>query len=139
MKKNTDAETKPLRLLIVDDHAVLRESLRLVLDGEADLVVAGEAENAAAAREACRSNTFDVILLGVRLPDQPGHELARMLKSDGCKAEIIGLSMRDEQRVRQQMMAAGAAAFVSKAAGAEKLIETIRACAGRTGSSPKAG
>lgn len=114
-------------VLIVDDHAVLRESLRMILEDVPGIIVAGEAENGAEALEACRNNIYDVVLLDVRLPDRSGCEVARSLKSNGCPAGIIGLSMRDEVKVREQMLNAGADDFVSKAAGAENLIEAIRA------------
>ncbi len=67
-------------------------------------------------------------MLDIRLPDMSGPEVAQALRVRGIKAKIIGLSMRDEEGVRRQMLNAGADAFVSKAAGAERLIEAIRSC-----------
>ncbi len=117
-----------LRLLIVDDHSVMRESLRMVLEDTGDITITGEAEDGNAALAACRSNTYDVILLDIRLPDLPGYEIAQALRAEGCRAKIIALSMRDEKSIQEQMIEAGADAFVSKADGSVRLIEAIRAC-----------
>ena len=119
-----------LRILLVDDHAVLRQSIRMMLEDLPDMGVAGEADSGAAAIEACRSNDYDVVLLDVRLPDSTGQEVARKLKALSSEMKIIALSMRDEEIVRQEMYRAGADGFVSKADGAGALIEKIRECIG---------
>lgn len=116
------------RVLIVDDHSVFRESVRMIIDDMPDFKVTGEAETAAEAISACRESEFEVILLDVRLPDEPGDHIAQALRSRGVTAKIIALSMRDEETVRQRMLNAGADAFVSKAAGAEALIQAMRNC-----------
>jgi len=123
-----DEENGKRRVLIVDDHAVLRESIRMIIDDTPDFTVVGEAETAAEAIEACEKAIFDLILLDVRLPDKQGCEVARELKSSGTPAKIVALSMRDEESVKRQMLNAGSDAFVSKAAGADALIETMRSC-----------
>ena len=123
-----EKESGKRRVLIVDDHPVLRESIRMIIDDTPDFTVAAEAETAADAIDACRSGAFDVILLDIRLPDQQGCDVARKIRSSGADIKIIALSMRDEETVRRQMFNAGSDAFVSKAAGAEALIETMRSC-----------
>ncbi|MFW5636804.1 MAG: response regulator [Thermodesulfobacteriota bacterium] len=120
-------ETKR-RVLIVDDHAVFRESVRMIIDDMPDFRVSGEAETAAQAINACRHTEFELILLDVRLPDRPGDQIAQALRANGVTAKIIALSMRDEKTVRRRMLNAGADAFVSKAAGAGALMDTIRGC-----------
>ncbi|MFP4349599.1 MAG: response regulator [Thermodesulfobacteriota bacterium] len=125
-----NSEKKKLRVLLVDDHAVLRQSIRMMLEDLPDMVVSGEAESGAAAVDACRSNDYDVVLLDVRLPDFTGQEVARKLKALPSKVKIIALSMRDEEIVRQEMYRAGADGFVSKADGADALIGKIREYAG---------
>ncbi len=121
-----EPNAKKLKLLIVDDHAVLRESIRIVLDGLPDIEVAGEAGTGAAAIETCRSNAFDVVLLDIRLPDQPGPEVARILKRECGDPKIIIFSMRSEETGR--LLMENADAFVSKSAGGDAVIETIRSC-----------
>ncbi len=118
-----------LKVLIVDDHAVLRDSIRMILGHLPDIVVAGEAGTGDEAIEACRSNAYDVVLLDIRLPDRPGLEVARVLKEERLGGKIIAFSMRDEETVREQMENIGVDAFVSKAADADVLIETIRSAA----------
>ncbi len=119
------SDAEKLRVLIVDDHEAIRTSLRMILEDRPDMMVAGEAATGGEAIEACRTESYDVVLLDVRLPDIMGPEVARILRADGFSARIIGLSMRDEAFVRQQMASAGADAFVSKAAGIDYLIDTI--------------
>lgn len=123
-----EKESGKRRVLIVDDHAVLRDSIRMIIDDTPDFTVAAEAETAADAIDACRNEAFDVILLDVRLPDKQGCDVAREIKSNGTDAKIIALSMRDEETVRRQMLNAGSDAFVSKAAGAQALIKAMRGC-----------
>ncbi len=123
-----DREAKKLRVLIVDDHEILRESLRMTLEDIPDLEVAGEAASGAEALDACRSGSYDVILLDIRLPDQPGHQVAQAMRSQGVSGKIVALSMRDEDAARKQMINAGADAFVSKADGVDALIDAIRKC-----------
>lgn len=126
-------DKKKLRVLLVDDHAVLRQSIRMMLEDLPDMGVTGEAESGAAALEACRSNDYDVILLDVRLPDFTGQEVARRLRALSSDAKIVALSMRDEEVVRQEMYRAGVDGFISKADGADALIEKIRECTGNSG------
>lgn len=121
-----NSEKKKLRILLVDDHAVLRQSIRMILEDLPDMMVAGEAESGAAAVKACKDDVYDVVLLDVRLPDFTGQEVARKLKALPGRMKIIALSMRDEDIVRQEMHRAGADGFVSKADGADALINKIR-------------
>ncbi len=127
------SDKKKLRILLVDDHAVLRQSIRMMLEDLPDMGVAGEADSGAAAVEACRSNDYDVVLLDVRLPDFTGQEVARKLRALSSDIKIVALSMRDEEIVRQEMYRAGVDGFVSKADGADALIQKIRECTGNSG------
>lgn len=121
-----ETETPKCRLLVVDDHAGLRDGVRMILDGLPDIEVAGEAATGEAAIEACRATPYDVVLLDIRLPDRPGPEVARVLKAAGAETKIIIFSMREEETVKELVKNVGADAYVSKTADADVLIETIR-------------
>ncbi len=121
-----DSSSKKLRILIVDDHAMMRDSLRLILNDMADMAVAEEAGTGAQTLELCRKQSFDVILLDHRLPDMTGQEVARRIKELGTKTKIVAISMNDDERVRQEMLSAGADIFAAKTDALKMLPDLIR-------------
>ncbi len=121
-----DSSSKKLRILIVDDHAMMRDSLRLILNDMNDMAVAEEAGTGALALELCRKQSFDVILLDHRLPDMTGQEVARRIKKLGTKTKIVAISMNDDEWVRQEMLGAGADLFAAKTDAIKMLPDLIR-------------
>ncbi len=126
-----NSDSKKWRILIVEDHRILRKTLRMVLEDIPEIVVAGEAETGAEAIKACRTDTFHLVLLDLRLPDISGPEVARILKARDAGIKILGLSVQDDDVFRQQMLDAGADAFASKLDGGESLIKAIQALTSR--------
>jgi two-component system response regulator NreC len=114
------------RVLIVDDHAVVRSGLRLLIDAEDDLEAAGEAASAREAIFEARSLKPDVILLDVVMPEQSGLEAIPQLVHENPDAKVLVLSMQDEPRYVREAFETGASGYVLKEAADTELVAAIR-------------
>jgi len=114
------------RVLIVDDHAVVRSGLRLLIDAEDDLETAGEAASAREAIFEARSLKPDVILLDVVMPEQSGLEAIPQLVRESPDAKVLVLSMQDEPRYVREAFETGASGYVLKEAADSELVAAIR-------------
>jgi len=114
------------RVLIVDDHAVVRAGLKLLVDAEDDLQAVGEAGSAKDAIFEARSLKPDVVLLDVVMPDQSGIEIIPQLLHENGEAKILVLSMQDEPRYVREAFEAGASGYVLKEAADAELVAAIR-------------
>ena len=112
-------------LLVVDDHAMVRQGLCSVLDAYEDIHVIGEASNGKEAIELASRLKPDVILMDVTMPDIDGIEVTKRIKSDHPHVLIIGMSVHSAQQVESAMSNAGASAFIHKEAAVDKLHQTI--------------
>ncbi|MFB3902087.1 MAG: response regulator transcription factor [Acidobacteriota bacterium] len=119
---------RPIRVMLVDDHLVVRDGLAALLRQELDLEVVAEAGDGKQAIERARQEQPDVILMDIMMPEMDGIVATRIIKSLLPKVKIIGLSLFEERHMRQSMLEAGASAYVSKSEGAQHLVETIRRC-----------
>ena len=119
-----------IRVLIVDDHAVVRSGLRLLLEAEDGVEPVGEAGTAQDAVFQARALTPDVILLDVLLPDRTGLEILPQLKHENPDAKVLVLSMQDEPRYVREAFAAGASGYVLKEAADTEVVAAIREIAG---------
>jgi two-component system invasion response regulator UvrY len=119
--------TEPTKVLLVDDHAVVREGYRRLLEGEPSIRVVGEAANAAQACERARTLGPDVVVMDVALPGASGIEATRRLLSDQPHLRILAFSMYDEAIYARRALEAGALGYVSKASAPEVLVEAIYA------------
>jgi DNA-binding NarL/FixJ family response regulator len=118
-----------IRVLLVEDHRMVREALREVLSKERDLEVVGEAGDARDGLEQARSLSPDVIVLDIRLPDLNGIEVAERLKDSGSTAKIVALSAFSDRRFVTEMLRSGASGYVTKSAAGTELVSAIRAVA----------
>ncbi len=118
-----------IRLLLVDDHAVVRSGLRMLLMSEEDMEIAGEAGNAAEALEATRLLKPDVILMDIGLPDMSGIEATREIRKLHPDAAVVALTIHEDEEYFFKMLDAGARGYVPKRAAPEELITAIRAAA----------
>ena len=117
-------------VLIVDDHALVREALRDSLEKEADIRVVGEAGDAAGALEATRTLKPEIVVLDIGLPDINGIEAAAWLKErSGVNPKIVALSAYSDRRFVAEMLRAGASAYVTKSSAGSELPRAIRAVA----------
>jgi two-component system response regulator NreC len=118
-----------IRLLLVDDHAVVRSGLRMLLMSEEDMEIVGEAGNAAEALEAARLLKPDVILMDIGLPDMSGIEATREIRKQQPEVAVVALTIHEDEEYFFKMLDAGARGYVPKRAAPEELITAIRAAA----------
>lgn len=115
------------RVLIVDDHAVLRGGLRLLIDAQPDMHVVGEAGNLSEAIEIARTAHPDVVTLDLAMPGSSGVAAIERLRSTAPAARIVVLTMHDDPAYVRAAVALGAAGYVNKSAADSELIAAIRA------------
>ncbi len=116
----------PIRVLIVDDHAVVRAGLRLLLDAEPDIEVVGEAGSAQEAVDKNSSLRPQLVLLDLVLPDENGIKTARRLLEATPALKVLVLSMQDDARYVREAFDAGAAGYVLKDAADVELVQAVR-------------
>jgi two-component system response regulator NreC len=114
----------------VDDHAVVRAGLRLLLDGEADIEVVGEAGDAREAIFEVREKRPDVVLTDVVMPGQSGIEVTPALLQESPETKVLVLSMQDDPSYVREAFAAGASGYVLKEAADEEVVSAVREIAG---------
>jgi DNA-binding NarL/FixJ family response regulator len=113
------------RLLLVDDHAMVRQGLRAILDHYPDLSIIGEAADGREAVSIATKRAPDVIIMDINMPRMDGIEATKRIKKDRPETVIIAVSVNDTPHLRESMQKAGASAFVSKEEAGERLYETI--------------
>ena len=118
-----------IRLLLVDDHAVVRSGLKMLLENERDVEIIGEASSAAEAIEAAARLKPDVILMDIGLPDKSGIDATREIKQRISEVAIVALTIHEDEEYFFKMLEAGASGYVPKRAAPEELITAIRAAA----------
>ncbi len=122
----TEAADYVTRILLVDDHRIVREGLRSILEEQAALRVVAEASDGHMAIELARQLRPHVILMDVNMPNMNGLEATRRIVAEFPEITVIGVSMHDDGQMALAMKAAGAADYVSKGEAAEKLVGVIR-------------
>ncbi len=119
----------PTRLLLVDDHAVVRSGLKMLLSSERDVEIVGEASTAAQAMETAGIVKPDVILMDIGLPDMSGIDATREIKKRYPEISIVALTIHEDEEYFFKMLDAGASGYVPKRAAPEELLVAIRAAA----------
>jgi DNA-binding NarL/FixJ family response regulator len=114
------------RILIVDDHPVVREGLLQQINREGDLEVCGQASNASQALALVERDIPDLVLADINLPGRSGLELIRDIHAVSPNLPVLVLSIHDESVFAERVLRAGGRGYVSKQAGSEKLAEAIR-------------
>ena len=115
-----------IKIVLVDDHAVVRSGLHLLLDAEQDMEVIGEAGNAKDAIFRARALKPDVILLDVVMPGESGIEVLPMLLKESPETKVLVLSMQDDPSYVREAFAAGASGYVLKEAADEEVVSAVR-------------
>ena len=117
------------RILLVDDHAVVRSGLRMLLEHESDVEIIGEAAYAHEAIEAAMKLQPNVILMDIGLPDLSGIDATREIKRRVPASAIVALTIHEDEEYFFKMLEAGATGYVPKRAAPEELLTAIRAAA----------
>lgn len=118
-----------IKILLVDDHTIVRESLREVLERESDIVVVGEAASGDTALAQTHQLAPDLVLTDIQIPGFDGIELTRRISKECPAVKVLALSTHLDRRYVVQMLDAGAIGYVNKAAGRNELLQGIRAVA----------
>src|SRR2546421_6405907 len=119
-----------LRILLADDHALIREGLKALINAQADMEVVGEAGDGLAAYKAAKELQPDLIVMDVSMPEMNGAKATERLKQELPETKVLALTVHEDNGYLRQLMKAGASGYVLKRAAAEDLIHAIRAIAG---------
>ncbi|MFZ0886208.1 MAG: response regulator transcription factor [Candidatus Acidiferrales bacterium] len=119
-------EIKRFRVLLVDDHPIVRQGLALLIDREADLLVCGEAEGAHSAFHAIATLRPDIVLLDISLSGPDGLDVLKEIRVKSANLPVLILSMHDETIYAERAMRAGANGYIMKQEATEKVLVAIR-------------
>jgi len=115
-----------IRVLIADDHSIVRDGLKRILAASGDLEVAGEAASGEAALALVKANDYDVAMLDLSMPGLSGIDLIKRLKLEKPKLRILVLSMHGEQQYAARALKAGAAGYLNKDSASSLLLGALR-------------
>ena len=118
-----------IRILIADDHTLMREGLKQILATAGDMVVAGEASDGFQTLERVRDGQWDLLLLDMSMPGRSGIDLIKQIKSERPKLPILVLSMHKEEEYAVRSIRAGASGYLCKDSASQQLLSAIRAVA----------
>ena len=134
MEVGTISTGDPLRVMIVDDHELARESLKYMFSDAPGIEIVGEAENGLAALAACARLRPDLVLMDVRMPEMDGLTATRELKKKHPRTSVLMLTMHDNPDYLLEALKAGASGYVLKDAAEEDVVSAVRQV--RDGESP---
>jgi two-component system response regulator NreC len=121
---------KRIRILLVDDHAVVRQGFKMILSAQADMEIVGEAANGREAVELAAQLKPDIVVMDVAMPELNGIEATRRVVATAPYTRVIALSMHKDGVYVREVLRAGARGYLLKDSGAEDLVRAIRAVAG---------
>ena len=115
-----------IEIVLVDDHQVMLEGLRALLENETEMAVVGEATDGRAALELIEQTQPDIVILDVAMPELNGIDTARLIASKHPKVKMLALSMHPNQRYVAEMLQAGAAGYLLKSCAFDEMVQAIR-------------
>jgi len=118
---------KVVRVLLADDHAIVRAGVRMLLETEPDLEIVGEAENGREAVEMANELQPDIVVMDISMPEMDGFEATKHVKASLPECEVLVLTMHDNEQYFFQALNAGASGYVPKKAAPVALVSAIRA------------
>lgn len=121
--------TEKIKVLLVDDHAIVRNGVRLMLSEAADIAVEGEADNAQQALALVREHSFDVALLDIAMPGKNGLDLLKLLRSEAPRMAVLILSTYSEEIYAMRALKGGASGYLTKDTPTNELIAAVRKAA----------
>ena len=123
----TGAHARTLRVVVADDHAMVRDGLKRIIDSEPDMQVTGQATDGASTLASLKDADADVVLVDLTMPDTHGPSLVTSVRRDHPDLPILVVSMHDTPAVVRAALQAGATGYITKDANPDRLIEAIRA------------
>jgi two-component system response regulator NreC len=139
-KAGESASAQPIRIVLADDHNVVRSGLRMLLDGEDDFEVVAEASDVESARRFVRGHHPRVLVLDLSMPGGSSLEAIPLIRDESPGTQIVVLTMEQEPAFARQAIGAGALGYVLKHATEDELVEAVRrAAVGESYLSPKLG
>ena len=115
-----------IRIVLADDHTILREGLKQILRGEADFEIVAEAADGHEVMKRVRENEFDVLVLDMSMPGKSGVELIKQVKSEKPKLRVLILTMHEEHQYAVRAIRAGASGYLTKEGATAQLVTAIR-------------
>ena len=115
-----------IRILVADDHAIVRNGLKQIVSDTPDIVVSGEASNGREALNKALEYDYDVVLLDITMPDRSGLEILKEIKSQKPELPVLILSIHPEEQYAVRALKAGAAGYLTKESASEELIRAMR-------------
>jgi two-component system invasion response regulator UvrY len=115
-----------IKILIADDHTIVRDGLKQIIANAAGLVVTGEAANGQETLDLIRKNNFDVILLDITMPEKDGLAILKQLKREKIELPVLVLSMHPEEQYAVRVLKMGASGYLTKASASDELIKAIK-------------
>ena len=119
-----------IRILVADDHAVVRQGVKQILADVTDMTVQDEAQNGPETLKKVTDNNYDVVLLDISMPGRSGLEVLEDIKAQHPKLAVLILSMHPEEQYAVRALRAGASGYLTKASAPQELIGAIRKVAG---------
>lgn len=121
-----DLNLHKIKVLLADDHTVVRQGLKLILSETPDIVASGEAENGHEVLEKIRKNHFDVVVLDAAMPGKNGLETLKQMIIDQPRLPVLILTMYPEERLAARFLKAGASGFLTKVSASDQLVKAIK-------------
>lgn len=121
---------KPLKLVIADDHQIVRDGIKSLLQNESNMEIAGEAENGEEAIALVEKRSPDLIIMDINMPVLDGIEATRIISEKYPKTRVLVLTMTSEQQHIRKMIEAGAGGYILKNSGREELVSAINTIVG---------
>jgi DNA-binding NarL/FixJ family response regulator len=118
-----------IKILIADDHAVVREGFRKMVENDPDLKVVAEAENGVEALQMVRSKNIDVVILDMSMPEMSGLDCLKQIKSEFPDLPVLVFSMHPEEQYEQRVLQAGASGYLTKRTKPLEVLDAIKAVA----------
>ena len=115
-----------IRILLADDHAIIRDGIKQILADTGDLVVVGEAANGNQIMKLLAEQDFDLLVLDISMPGRSGLEMLKVIKNDKPRLPILILSMHNEEQYALRALHAGAAGYLSKESDSDVLVAAMR-------------
>lgn len=115
-----------IKIIIVDDHPIVRQGLKQIIEGEQDMCLVGQAENAREALQVIRQTPCDIVVLDITLPGASGIDVLNQLKRDRPNLPVLIMSVHEEEQYAPRVFKAGASGYLTKGSIPEELIKAIR-------------